>query len=167
MPQTQFLHGIRDKLLHVESVKRNVRIWEALQYYLMHTLGEVHRYFSYLGAQIPVNLHQRIYDILHSGAADDGYKGTLATMSVLVGDDGVEITIREGSLVNAEVRTDVFGKYEPLLSMLLVLPSAEVAQMILVSTLELVALDVIWFLERSGRNRGCIQGILLKKSQTP
>jgi len=48
-------------------------------------------------------------------------------MSVLVGDDGIEVTIREGRLVNAEVGTDVLGKYEPLLSVLPVLPGAEVA----------------------------------------
>ena len=37
--------------------------------------------------------------------------------------------------------------------MLPVLPGAEVTQMVLVGTLELVTLYVIWFLERSGRNR--------------
>ena len=88
-------------------------------------------------------------------------------MSVLVGDDGIEVPIREGCLINTEVRTDVLGEHEPLLSVLLVLPGAEVTQMILVGTLKLVTFYVIWFLERSGRNRGCIQGILLKKSQTP
>ena len=88
-------------------------------------------------------------------------------MGVLVGDDGIEVAIGEGRLINTEVRADVLGEHEPFLGMRPVLPGAEIAQMVLVGTLKFVTLDVIWFLERSGRNRGCIQGILLKKSQTP
>ena len=88
-------------------------------------------------------------------------------MSIFVGDDGLDVTIGECGLVNAEIRSDILGKYKPLLGVFPVFPGAKVAQMILVGTLELVTFYVIWFLERSGRNRGCIQGILLKKSQTP
>ena len=86
---------------------------------------------------------------------------------VALGYDGVQVTVGKCRLVNTEVGTDVLGEHQPLLGMPPVLPGAEVAQMVFVSTLEFVTLDVIWFLERSGRNRGCIQGILLKKSQTP
>lgn len=84
-------------------------------------------------------------------------------MGILVRDNGIQVPVGKRCLVNAQIRTDVPRKHEPSPRMVLVLPITETAQVVLIATLELIALDVIRLLERTSCNRGCIQGILLKK----
>lgn len=88
-------------------------------------------------------------------------------MGIFVGDYSVQVPVCECSLVYAEAWAYITWKDEPFLRMRLMLPTTEITKVILVGTFKLVTFDVIWFLERPGCNRGCIQGILLKKPQTP
>ena len=53
-------------------------------------------------------------------------------MGILVGDYGVQISVRESRLIDAEIGTYVTRKDKPLLCMGLMLPSAEITQVILV-----------------------------------
>ena len=85
----KLLHGIVAVLLHVEAVERNHRIGEALGGDGMHTCREVHRYFKHLAALIPEYPVEGFYDILHLRSLDNGYQCPLASMGILVGDDGV------------------------------------------------------------------------------
>ena len=107
-----------------------------------------------------MNVHDSIHHVLYLGTAYYCYKRTLTTMGILVGDYCVQVTVRERRLINAEIRTYVTRKDKPLLCMGLMLPCTEITQVILVRSFKLVTLYMIRFLERPGRNRGCIQGIL-------
>ena len=47
---------------------------------------------------------------------DDGNQGTLATVTVLVRDDRVQLATGEGTLVDTQAGTQVLGKDQPLVS---------------------------------------------------
>lgn len=83
-------------------------------------------------------------------------------MGIFIGDYGVQVSVGQSRFIDAEVRTYVTGKNKPLLCMRPMFPGTEITKVILVCSLKLVTFYVIRFLERPGRNRGCIQGILLK-----
>ena len=89
MLEPEFLHGVCNQLLHVESVKGDCDIWEALHHNLMHTFREVHRNLAYLATQVPVNMHDSLYHVLNLGTAYDCHKRTFTAVSVLVGDNSV------------------------------------------------------------------------------
>ena len=62
-------------------------------------------------------------------------------MTVLVGQYGIDLTA-ERHLVDASTAADVLGKQYPVHGMLLLLPGGIVAEMILVVTLNLAALNM-------------------------
>lgn len=109
------------------------------------------------------------YDILDLGSFHNGYQGTFLAMSVLVGDNSVQLAIGQRCLVYAHVRTNVPGVDKVIASMFtgaVFYPNSVVAQVIFVGTLEVVTFDVVRFLERSSSYWGRVQQLLLKKPQT-
>lgn len=89
-------------------------------------------------------------------------------MSVLIGHYGIQFTIAEACLVNAQARADVLWEYEIAFSMsaLFGYPITVAAQVAFILTLKLLAVDVIVLLKRRSRYRVLIQAPLLKKRQT-
>ena len=109
----------------------------------MHALGEVHRHLTYLGTQIPVNPEKCIHDIIHLSAADDGNQCSLATMSILVGDYGVQLAVAERGLIYAHVGADVVRENKPLVGVLLFFPILVAAQVLFVLALKLMTICVV------------------------
>lgn len=147
MLDAYLLHGIVAVLLNMEAVNGYRGIREALLYYGMHTLGEVHRYLKHLSPLVPKDTHQCLYDILDLGSLDNGHDGSLAAMGSLVGDYCIKFTVRERCLVNAQMWPYVLVEDKPVLCMCQFFPGTVTAEEILVGTFELVSLDVIRFLE--------------------
>lgn len=82
--EAQFLHGVCSELLHVESIKCDGGIWEALKYNLVHSFREVHCNLTHLASQIPMNPHKCSDHILNLRSAYDGNQSSLASMGILV-----------------------------------------------------------------------------------
>ena len=82
--EAQFLHGVCSELLHVESIKCDGGIWEALKYNLVHSFREVHCNLTHLESQIPMNPHKCSDHILNLRSAYDGNQSSLASMGILV-----------------------------------------------------------------------------------
>ena len=90
-------------------------------------------------------------------------------MSVFVGENSVQLTIGQRGLINANIGTDVLWEYKVIASVppiAIFYPTAVIAQMVFVSTFEIVTFDVVRSLERPGSYRGRVQQPLLKKPQT-
>ena len=90
-------------------------------------------------------------------------------MGVLVGHDGIELTIAERGLVNAQIWPDILWKYTPLFcvqTLCGVFPLPVTAQMTLILTLEQISVYAEEPLKRAARNRVSVQAYLLKKPQT-
>ena len=91
------------------------------------------------------------------------------TTGSLVGDYGIEFSVAERGLVDAQVRPDVLGKYTPLLGVKTfrcIFPLPVTAQMPLVLTLKQIAVYIEEPLKRAARNRVSVQAYLLKKPRT-
>lgn len=101
----------------MEAVDGYRGIREALLYYGMHALGEVHRYLQHLSPLVPKDAHQRLYDILDLCPLDNGHDSSLAAMGSLVGDYCIKFTVRERCLVNAQLWPYVLIEDKPVLRM--------------------------------------------------
>ena len=62
-------------------------------------------------------------------------------MSILVGKYGIDL-VAKGCFVYAAALSDIFGQQDPIGGMTLLLPGREVAQVMLVVTLHLAALNM-------------------------
>ena len=94
-------------------------------------------------------------------------QGPLAAVSRLVGQDGIDLTVRQAGLVKAHVITEVVGEKHVLLSMLQLLPVAVVTDFLLVLLAECLTVQTV-----AGSKRGDAYGRglnlpLLKKKRTP
>ena len=132
MLEPKLLHSIRNQLLHVESVKGDCGIGETLHHNLMHALREVHRHLTHLAAQVPMDVHDCLHNVLYLGTAYDCNQRTPTAVGILVGDYCVQVSVGQGCLIDTEIRTYVTREDKPLLCMGLMLPSAEITQVILV-----------------------------------
>ena len=101
----------------MESVKSDCDIGEALHHNLVHALREVHRNLTHFAAQVPVDMHDCLHHVIYLCTAYDCYQCSFTAMGILVGDYGVQISVRESRFIDAEVRTYVTRKDKPLLCM--------------------------------------------------
>ena len=79
------------------------------------------------------------YDRFHLGTGEYGHYGTFFALGLFVGDYGIEFPFGECRFVNGQVRPHIFGKDEPLFGMSLLFPVLKIAQIVLVLSLESIA----------------------------
>lgn len=87
-------------------------------------------------------------------------------MSCLVGDNGVQLSVRERCLINREMRAEVVGEQEPLFGVFFLCPLFEVAQMIFVLFFKFLRLETVRSRDRREGRRGFVRLRLLKNRQT-
>ena len=105
------------------------------------------------------------------GSLHNGHEASLSSMSLLVGQDGIDLTCGQTRLVYAQMSAHILRDYNPVLCMVCVFPGIETtdgtrpleavqASTLLVRTLEVITVDVIVFLKRTGRYRERLQTLL-------
>ena len=151
----------------METVKGNHRFGEAGTDNLVHTVGEVKCHFLNQQADGFRHLLQDACNLLCLSSLHNGHEASLSSMSLLVGQDGIDLTSRQTRLVYAQMSAHILRDYNPVLCMVCVFPGLETTDCLLVRTLEVIAIDVIIFLKRTGRYRERLQTLLLKNPPVP
>lgn len=161
------VNGIRHQLLDMETVIDEHRFWEHCPHGQHHGRGQIGCHGLYPTANLTGDFLQDFRYRVGGNAAYHRCQGPLAAMSRLVGQDGIDLTIRQAGLVQAHVIIEVVGEKHVLLSMFQLLPVAVVTDLLLVLLAKSLTVQTI-----AGSKRGNAYGRglnlpLLKKKRTP
>ena len=161
------LEGVIGQLLHVEAVYHPDRVRKAPPGDEAHRARHVERYLGHRLAYGQRHAVDYGYYVLGLRAAYHRHKGSLAASRGLVGHYRVQLAVGHPRLVHAQAGTDVARIQYPLLGVSELVPRTVRTQVILVLTLEPVAVYSVVLLKRAGRYRVSVQEPLLKKTRTP
>ena len=96
----------------------------------------------------------------------DSHQSAWATMSILVGQEGVDLAATQAGFVNAQMGAYILGINQILRSMLQLVPFAEVTEMLLVLAVEEFAVHTIMVGYALYTFGSALNPPLLKKPQT-
>ena len=99
---------------------------------LVHAVREVQRHLFHQLTDGFWHLLQDVCDLFRLRPLYDGHEASLASMSLLVGQNGIDLTCRETRLIDAQVSSHIPRDYHPVLCMICILPSLEIANCFLV-----------------------------------
>ena len=153
------------ELHDVEQVNDNLCQRELLPHDAHHAVGEVHRHLLDLLAALQGYLVQVLSYFCHSRPPDSSDERTLLAMPVLVGEEGEQVMVQH-RLVDAQALTHVLLQQHPLVGMLLLLPVAKAAQMLLVGTAEVLPVSPEEAPHALGRHWVGVQPFFLRNPQT-
>lgn len=125
----------------METVKGNHRFGEAGTDNLVHTVGEVKCHFLNQQADGFRHLLQDACNLLCLSPLHNGHEASLSSMSLLVGQDGIDLTSRQTRLVYAQMSAHILRDYYPVLCMFCIFPGLETTDGLLVECEELTDLD--------------------------
>lgn len=126
---------------------------------LLHLLNQQADGFRYL--------LQDACNLLCLSSLHNGHEASLSSMILLVGQDGIDLASGQTRLIYAQMSAHILRDYYPILCMVCVFPGLETTDCLLVRTLEVITIDVIIFLKRTGRYRERLQTLLLKNPPVP
>ena len=134
---------------------------------LVHAVGEVKRHFLNLQADGFRYLLQDACNLLCLSSLHNGYETSLSPVSLLVGQNSIDLTSGQTHLIYAQMSAHILRDSHPVLCMVCVFPGLESTDCLLVRTLKVIAIDVIVLLKRTGRYRERLQTLLLKNPPVP
>ena len=154
------------QLLHVEAVVDQLRLGEYSPHRQHHGRGQVRGHGFHPATYHTWNHLQDIGHHVRGHAAHHGRQCPLASVSRLVRQDGVHLTIGQAGLVKAHVLSEVVGKQHVLLGMLQLLPVSVVADFLLVLFAKRLTLQTITGCKRGDTHGRGLNLPLLKNPQT-
>lgn len=162
-----FLESIADEFLHMEPVVDLFRIRETDGGDLRHTIIQVvghslHRFP--FAERYSLDSSNHCFGLR---SLNNGDETSLFPVSLLVRKDGVEFAAAHLRFIDAQVCSDVLRKDEPVLGVILLFPTEEVAQMITVQTNEIFRVEKVCFGDGGEGNRLGVSLVLLKNQRTP
>ena len=109
----------------METVKGNHRFGEAGTDNLVHAVGEVKCYFLNQQTDGFRYLLQDACNLLCLGSLHNGYETSLSPVSLLVGQDGIDLASGQTRLIYAQMSAHILRDYYPILCMVCVFPCFE------------------------------------------
>lgn len=82
-------------------------------------------------------------NIARLGSSDNGDECAFATLRFLIRHNGIQLTIRERRLVDAEIGSEILRKKYPRVRMILLIPLAIPTQMIFILLLKFFGREVL------------------------
>lgn len=140
---------------------------KAVADYLAHGVRQVERHLFDRLTLLLWNPFQCPDDILGLRTRHDSNQAAFSTMTVTIGNDSIQLTIRQTRLVYGQIGAYVLCKHKPLVGMGQLTPGTIVTQDLLVLFLKSMCVYVVEILKRTAGHWGCLHTSLLKKPQTP
>ena len=160
------VQGIVVEFLDVEAVIGDACLWEYRTDNEHHRWRQVERDLLHLTPSGTVKQLQYADDIFRLSPPDHSHQRTRSAMAVLVGQERVQFTIGQACLVNAKMEAQILREQQILLGMEPLVPLAEVAEMLLVLSDQLLTVYTIVIGYALDAFRCGLNPILLKKLQT-